>query len=123
VCGASVGIPGFSVEIKNNCNAIYEIGLYASAIFAYPAILTRTLGFAIGSALLYLVNLLRVLSLIGIGRYFPGGFQIAHIYLWQAPFLALVAACWLSRLPCLGPAVDGARAPVRAYLCCLRLPP
>lgn len=50
--GASVGIPSFSVEIKNNCNAIYEIGLYASAVFAYPATLTeRTLGFAMGSIL------------------------------------------------------------------------
>jgi len=96
VAGASVGIPGFAVEIKNNCNAIYEIGLYASAVFAYPATLTqRALGFALGASLLYLVNLLRVLSLIGIGRYFPGGFQIAHLYLWQALFLALVAACWL----------------------------
>ena len=96
VAGASVGIPGFAVEIKNNCNAIYEIGLYASAVFAYPATLRqRTLGFVLGAAILYLVNLLRVLSLIGIGRYFPGGFQIAHLYLWQALFLALVAACWL----------------------------
>ena len=40
VLGTSVGISGFSVEIKNNCNAIYEIGLYASAVFAYPATLT-----------------------------------------------------------------------------------
>lgn len=96
VSGASVGIPGFAVEIKNNCNAIYEIGLYASAIFAYPATLRqRTLGFAIGSVLLYLANLIRVLALIGIGRYFPGGFQIAHLYFFQALFLALVAACWI----------------------------
>ena len=96
VSGASVGIPGFAVEIKNNCNAIYEIGLYASAVCAYPATLRqRVLGFAMGASMLYLVNLLRVLSLIGIGRYFPGGFQIAHLYLWQALFLALVAACWL----------------------------
>ena len=96
VSGASVGIPGFAVEIKNNCNAIYEIGLYAAAVLAYPATLTqRTLGFISGAAVLYLVNLLRVLSLIGIGRYFPGGFQVAHLYLWQALFLAVVAACWL----------------------------
>ena len=32
VASASVGIPGFAVEIKNNCNAIYEIGLYAAAV-------------------------------------------------------------------------------------------
>jgi exosortase/archaeosortase family protein len=99
VSGASVGIPGFAVEIKNNCNAIYEIGLYAAAVFAYPATWRlRTLGVAIGALLLYLANLLRVLALIGLGRYFPGGFQLAHLYLFQALFLALVAACWLSWL-------------------------
>lgn len=99
VQGASVGIPGFAVEIKNNCNAVYEIGLYASAVFAYPATLRqRAVGLAMGASLLYLINLLRVLSLIGIGRYFPGGFQIAHLYFWQALFLAIVAACWLAWL-------------------------
>lgn len=96
VSGAAVGIPGFAVEIKNNCNAIYEIGLYAAAVFAYPASFKqRVLGTVMGAALLYLVNLLRVVGLIGIGRYLPGGFQVAHLYLFQALFLAFVAACWL----------------------------
>ena len=38
--GAVVTLSGFSVEIieiKNNCNAAYEIGLYAAAVWAYPA--------------------------------------------------------------------------------------
>ena len=96
VAGASVGVPGFAVEIKNNCNAIYEIGLYAAAVFAYPApIGQRLAGFSLGAIVLYLVNLLRVLSLLGLGRYWPGGFQAAHLYVWQALFLAVVAACWL----------------------------
>lgn len=96
VSGASVGISGFAVEIKNNCNAIYEIGLYGAAIFAYPASWrARALGWLIGSGLLYVINLLRVLALIGLGRYVPGGFQVAHLYLFQALVLALVAACWL----------------------------
>lgn len=96
VSGTSVGIPGFAVEIKNNCNAIYEIGLYAAAVFAYPASLKqRTVGTVMGATVLYLVNLLRIVGLIGIGRYFPGGFQVAHLYFFQAFFLAFVAACWL----------------------------
>lgn len=96
VQGASVGIPGFAVEIKNNCNAIYEIGLLSAAVVAYPASWReRLMGVGIGAGLLYLANLFRVLALIGLGRYFPGGFQLAHLYLFQAGFLALVAACWL----------------------------
>jgi exosortase/archaeosortase family protein len=96
VSGASVGIPGFAVEIKNNCNAIYEIGLYAAAVFAYPAPMRKRLtGFLLGAIALYVVNLLRVVSLLALGRYWPGGFQAAHLYVWQALFLAVVAILWL----------------------------
>ncbi len=96
VSGASVGVPGFAVEIKNNCNAIYEIGLYAAAVWAYPATkLQRLMGIALGAVVLYLINLLRVLCLLALGVYWPGGFQAAHLYVWQALFLAVVAACWL----------------------------
>ncbi|MDE2179330.1 MAG: archaeosortase/exosortase family protein [candidate division NC10 bacterium] len=99
ISGASVGIPGFAVEIKNNCNAIYEIGLYGAAIFAYPAPMRgRLTGFLLGGVVLYVVNLLRVVSLLALGRYWPGGFQAAHLYVWQALFLALVAACWFGWL-------------------------
>ena len=95
VAGASVGIPGLAVEIKNNCNAIYEIGLYAAAVLAYPAPLTqRLLGTLVGAGVLYIVNLIRVLSLLALGRYWPWGFQAAHVYVWQALFLAVVTACW-----------------------------
>lgn len=94
--GASVGIPGFAVEIKNNCNAIYEIGLYSAAVWAYPApLLQRVSGVLLGTIMLSLINLIRVLSLIALGRYWPGGFQAAHLYVWQALFLAVVTACWL----------------------------
>ena len=96
VAGASIGVPGFAVEIRNNCNAIYEIGLYAAAVWAYPAaILQRLMGIVLGAVVLYLVNLLRILSLLALGVYWPGGFKAAHLYAWQALFLAVVAACWL----------------------------
>lgn len=96
VSGATVGVPGFAVEIKNNCNAIYEIGLYSAAVWAYPApLLQRVSGVLLGTIMLSLINLIRVLSLLALGRYWPWGFQAAHVYVWQALFLAVVTACWL----------------------------
>ena len=35
--GPVVTLSSFAVEIRNNCNAIYEVGLYAAAVWAYPA--------------------------------------------------------------------------------------
>ena len=101
--GAMVSVGSFAVEIKNNCNAIYEAGLFAAAVWAYPApVRAKAVGTLIGISLLYLVNLVRVLSLIAIGVLARGWFDVAHLYVWQALFFAVVAGCWFGwilRLP------------------------
>jgi hypothetical protein len=51
--GAVVSAGGFAVEIKNNCNAIYEFGLYAAAVGAYPTSLrAKAAGLLIGAGVL-----------------------------------------------------------------------
>jgi exosortase/archaeosortase family protein len=101
--GAVVSVGSFAVEIKNNCNAIYEAGLFAAAVWAYPApVRAKAVGTLIGVSVLYLVNLVRVLSLLAIGVLAPGWFDVAHLYIWQALFFAVVAGCWFGwilRLP------------------------
>ena len=101
--GAVVSVGSFAVEIKNNCNAIYETGLFAAAVWAYPApVRAKAVGTLVGISLLYLVNLVRVLSLLAIGVLARGWFDVAHLYVWQAIFFAVVAGCWFGwilRLP------------------------
>jgi len=94
--GVTVGVPNFSVMIRNNCNAAYEMGLYTAATLAYPASgLRRTTGILIALSVLYAVNLIRVLSLVYLGSLFPGAFEAAHVYVWQVIFLVVVAGLWL----------------------------
>jgi exosortase H (IPTLxxWG-CTERM-specific) len=101
--GPVVSVGSFAVEIKNNCNAIYEAGLFAAAVWAYPApVRAKAVGTLIGVLVLYLVNLARVLSLLAIGVLARGWFDVAHLYVWQALFFAVVAGCWFGwilRLP------------------------
>jgi exosortase H (IPTLxxWG-CTERM-specific) len=101
--GAVVSVGSFAVEIKNNCNAIYEAGLFAAAVWAYPApVRAKAVGTLLGVSILYLVNLVRVLSLLAIGVLARGWFDVAHLYVWQALFFAVVAGCWFGwilRLP------------------------
>jgi exosortase H (IPTLxxWG-CTERM-specific) len=95
--GGVVAIGAFAVEIKNNCNAIYEIGLYAAAVWAYPVSLRdRLAGTFVGAAVLYAVNILRILTLLALGVFQPAWFQSTHLYAWQALFLLVVATCWLA---------------------------
>jgi exosortase/archaeosortase family protein len=94
--GVTVGAGTFAVQIRNNCNAIYEMGLYTAATLAYPAAMSqRTTGILFATAALYVVNLVRVMSLIYVGYLLPGFFDAAHVYVWQALFLVVVAALWL----------------------------
>lgn len=101
--GPVVSVGNFAVEIKNNCNAIYEAGLFAAAVWAYPArVRAKALGTLVGISILYVANLVRVLSLIAIGVLARGWFDVAHLYVWQALFFAIVAGCWFGwilRLP------------------------
>src|SRR5262249_39771603 len=95
--GVTVGVANFSVAIRNNCNAAYEMGLYAAATLAYPAPAgRRTSGILFAVAVLYLVNLIRVLSLLYTGYLVPGFFEAAHVYVWQVLFLVVVVGLWLS---------------------------
>jgi exosortase/archaeosortase family protein len=95
--GVTVSVPNFAVLIRNNCNAAYEIGLYAAATLAYPASAgSRTTGILFAVVVLYVVNLIRVVTLLYMGYLVPGLFEAAHVYIWQVLFLVVVAALWLS---------------------------
>jgi exosortase H (IPTLxxWG-CTERM-specific) len=94
--GTIVGTPTFQVAIHNNCNAIYETALFASAVLAYPASWReRAWGALLGFVSLYVVNLVRVLSLIYVGTNFRRHFDASHIYIWQSLFIVFTLGLWL----------------------------
>jgi exosortase/archaeosortase family protein len=94
--GVTVRVPNFGVIIQNNCNAVYEMGLFAAAALAYPAPARRRIaGILFAVSVLYVVNLIRVLSLLYTGYLFPGFFEAAHVYVWQVLFLVVLGALWL----------------------------
>ena len=88
VSGAVVQARGFAVEIKNNCNAIYEFGLFAAAVWAYPApIGAKVVGTLVGAAVLNVVNVVRVVSLLALGAFARDWFDAAHLYAWASHLL------------------------------------
>src|SRR5438876_235312 len=82
--GPVVTLSSFAVEIKNNCNAVYEVGLYAAAVWAYPASWRdRLMGTLVGASVLYVVNVLRLLTLLTVGLLQRSWFEVMHLYVWQ----------------------------------------
>ena len=95
--GPVVTLSSFAVEIRNNCNAIYEVGLYTAAVWAYPATRRdRLIGTLVGASVLYVVNLLRIVTLLAVGLLYRSWFEATHLYAWQALFLLAVATCWIA---------------------------
>ena len=101
--GAVLSVGSFAVEIKNNCNAIYEAGLFAAAVWAYPApVRAKAVGTLIGVSLLYLVNLRAGAQPDRHRRPRPRVVRRGPPVRLASVFFAVVAGCWFGwilRLP------------------------
>jgi exosortase family protein XrtM len=86
----------FVVDVKNGCNAVYEISLFVCAVAVYPAgIMHKLKGIIIGSALLYIFNLTRIVILFLTGVYHKDFFNMVHNHVSQSLFIFLMVVFWL----------------------------
>ncbi len=87
---------GFSVTLKAGCNAVYEIALFVCAVVAYPSEIKKKLfGVFIGSSIIYVFNLIRVILLFLTGVYFNSLFNMVHDHVSQTIFIFFVVVLWL----------------------------
>ena len=86
----------FAVEIIEECTGLYEILIYAAAVFAFPTTLVKkAIGVALGAPILYATNVLRIVFLVWIGRHYPATFNFMHLYFWQATLILMITSVWL----------------------------
>lgn len=83
--GAIMRAPsGFGVEMKDGCNGVTVTILLWAAVLAFPASWRmRSLGLAVGSLAIQVLNLVRFISLFYLGQYSTTWFEFAHGYLWE----------------------------------------
>jgi exosortase H (IPTLxxWG-CTERM-specific) len=97
--GRFVTYDGFAVEIVGECLGLYEILIFAAAVLAYPATWRqRGQGLVLGTAIILVFNLVRIVALLLVGRHLPGLFEFFHLYFWQGTLVLLIAAAWLAWL-------------------------
>jgi exosortase H (IPTLxxWG-CTERM-specific) len=86
----------FAVSIRRGCDALEPSWFFCAAILAYPSPWRRK-GWPLlaGVAALLALNLVRIVSLFFIGRYWPRFFAPAHLELWPAAFILLALVLWL----------------------------
>jgi exosortase/archaeosortase family protein len=88
--------PAFSISIARGCDAIEAMALFASALLAFPARWRpKLIGLLGGIVALFLLNIIRIVTLFLTGVYFPKAFEIMHLDVWQALFLLFAVGLWI----------------------------
>jgi exosortase H (IPTLxxWG-CTERM-specific) len=95
VDGTLISSADFSMRIVNECTGIVAMLILLSAVIAYPAkIKQKALGAAIGIPALFLLNLIRLVTLFYIGAFLPDFFETAHLLVWQSLMILAVVVIW-----------------------------
>lgn len=94
--GTVLQVEGFAARIDDVCTGIFVVAIYLSAVLAYPSrAIEKLKGFALGASLILSLNLIRVVSLMYIGRYFPSFFEVAHLLIWQSLIIFAALLAWI----------------------------
>jgi len=96
VHGRSVTSPRFSMEIQHACNALLPAALFILAALACPVSFRAKIpGIVIGTTLLMLLNLVRLVALFYTGIHFPASFKRMHMEVWPAIFILFSLVVWI----------------------------
>jgi exosortase H (IPTLxxWG-CTERM-specific) len=94
--GTTIASPRFSVNIRNGCNGLETIFIFAAAVLAFPAPWkAKWIGLFAGFFLIQLVNIVRIVSLFYIGIHFPKLFEESHTVLWQIGVILSGVVLWI----------------------------
>jgi exosortase/archaeosortase family protein len=86
----------YSISVAHGCDAIEPIALFVAAVLAFPTRWTPKLpGLLIGTLILAVMNLVRIVSLFYTGIHWPTAFETMHVDVWQPAFIVLSLFFWV----------------------------
>src|SRR5258705_4151422 len=79
--GTFITFNGFSAIIVEACDGVLPAYIFLSAVLAFPSRVDQKLwGILIGMPAIFAINLIRVITLMMVGAYWPDLFERVHIY-------------------------------------------
>jgi archaeosortase B (VPXXXP-CTERM-specific) len=82
-------------EIIAECTGIFAIFITMACILAYPATYKqKIIGLILIIPLILILNIIRLLILIFVGKHYLDLFEYVHSYLWQATFIIFIILAW-----------------------------
>ena len=89
------------ININHECTGVFIYMLFWSFVLAYPAPwVGRLKGLAVGTPLIFAVNVFRLATLARVVEFYPQAFFYLHEYVWQGIFTVFVlvgAIAWAER--------------------------
>ncbi len=90
------GAGAVALEIKKGCDAVEATALYMAACLAFPvAAQARAVGVALGISVIFVMNVLRIVTLYLVAVYANDWFHTAHVDLWPALILVEAIGLWV----------------------------
>lgn len=94
--GQYLNFNGFGASVEGACDGVQPTYVYVAAVLAFPSRWrSKGLGILIGIPAIFIMNLLRVVTMMICGAYWPALFERVHLYVWQALVIALTMAVWV----------------------------
>ena len=96
VDGNTVETERFGISVVTACTGLFLTGLFAIAVIAYPArARSKLVGVGVGICGIYVVNVVRLITIYYVGAYLPGMLDTVHLLVWQSLLIAFGVALWL----------------------------
>lgn len=96
VAGSTVSSDLFGITVVTACTGLFTTGLFLIAVVAYPSgWRSKLIGVGLGVAGIFLLNVVRLVSLYYIGVHLPGFLDPAHQLIWQSVLIVFAVALWL----------------------------
>lgn len=96
VSGSLLRFDGFEAIVVEACNGFLPTAIYVAAVLAFPCSWrAKGWGLLVGVPAIQVVNVVRVVSLMVLGAYFPALFERVHIFVWQTLVIAFTMAIWV----------------------------
>jgi len=96
VAGSTVSSDAFAITVVAACTGLFTTGLFLIAVIAYPTgWRSKLIGAGIGLGGVFLLNIVRLVSLYYIGVHLPRFLDQAHQLIWQSVLIVFAVALWL----------------------------
>jgi exosortase H (IPTLxxWG-CTERM-specific) len=94
--GHSLSFNGFGASVEGACDGVQPTYIYICAVLAFPSRWRdKGWGILIGIPAIFLINFIRVVTVMMCGAYWPESFERVHLYGWQALVIVLTMAVWV----------------------------